>query len=295
MELYQIKTFLKVAELNNITRSAEELNTSQPAVSAHIKALEEELDIKLFNRNSRGMELTERGEKLKGTAEDVLGSVESMYLLAELLRKESNIDVHISTNTYPEALKLNELLSITAKKYPDVNYTFSHGNSAKILRDIRNEVFDCGYIFGKNKYHDIESIKLNNIPLKFIAPYAWKEKMPAMDFGVAAGLPWVFMTEDCPLLMEVNKILNGLSTDLNIAVRVDHENQILNLVESGMGLSLIPEFALKDSEENNRIHVYHDVDINIDLSFVYLKRKEGESQLRMLKELLPLSHKLAFQ
>jgi DNA-binding transcriptional LysR family regulator len=59
VELYQLKTFVPVAEEGNLTRAAEKLFISQPAISAQIKALEEELRVELFRRSARGMTLTE--------------------------------------------------------------------------------------------------------------------------------------------------------------------------------------------------------------------------------------------
>ena len=61
MELYHLRTFVTVAEEGHLTRASERLFTSQPAVSAHIKALEEELGVTLFDRTPRGMQLTPAG------------------------------------------------------------------------------------------------------------------------------------------------------------------------------------------------------------------------------------------
>ena len=64
MELYQFRKFAAVAELGHLTRAAERLHVSQPAVSAQIKALEDELGVTLFERVSSGMVLTSAGRKL---------------------------------------------------------------------------------------------------------------------------------------------------------------------------------------------------------------------------------------
>ena len=64
MELYQLRSFAAVAEENHLTRAAERLHLSQPAVSGHIKALEGELGVRLFERASTGMELTAAGKEL---------------------------------------------------------------------------------------------------------------------------------------------------------------------------------------------------------------------------------------
>ncbi|HEY1407941.1 MAG TPA: LysR family transcriptional regulator, partial [Promineifilum sp.] len=68
MEIYQLRTFVTVARESSITRAWELLFLSQPAVSAHIKAMEDELGLVLFDRTPRGMGLTSHGVKLLAKA-----------------------------------------------------------------------------------------------------------------------------------------------------------------------------------------------------------------------------------
>lgn len=72
MEFYQLRTFTMVAEEGHLTRAARRLNASQPAVSAHIKSLEDELRVSLFLRTPKGMVLTDAGKKLKAHADKAL-------------------------------------------------------------------------------------------------------------------------------------------------------------------------------------------------------------------------------
>lgn len=71
MELYQLKTFIEVARQGHLTRAAANLNAGQPAVCAHIKALEQELDIRLFDGTPKGMVLALAGNRLLGQAESI--------------------------------------------------------------------------------------------------------------------------------------------------------------------------------------------------------------------------------
>ena len=85
MEFYQLNTFVKVADEGNLTRAAERLFTSQPAISAQIKALEEELGVELFERSSRGMRLTAKGQLLYDQAAATLAAAEQLAALGATL------------------------------------------------------------------------------------------------------------------------------------------------------------------------------------------------------------------
>ena len=72
MEYYHLRTFVAVAEEEHLTRAAERLNASLPAVSAHIRGLEEELGVVLFSRTPKGMRLTDEGRALLVEARQAL-------------------------------------------------------------------------------------------------------------------------------------------------------------------------------------------------------------------------------
>lgn len=76
MDLRKLRYFLTVAEERNLGRAATQLHISQPPLTRQIKQLEEELEVQLFNRTPRGMELTEAGELLAQEARNILSLVQ---------------------------------------------------------------------------------------------------------------------------------------------------------------------------------------------------------------------------
>ena len=88
MELYQLRSFIAVAELAHLTRAAERLHVSQPALSAQIKALEDELGVHLFERTPAGMTLTAAGKRLLPEAAKVLADAAALYGKARAMEGE---------------------------------------------------------------------------------------------------------------------------------------------------------------------------------------------------------------
>jgi len=80
MEIYQLRTFVTVAQQGHLTQAAEVLHLSQPAVTAQIKAIEEEVGMPLFERTAGGVVLTLAGQELLPQAQDILAAARQLYL-----------------------------------------------------------------------------------------------------------------------------------------------------------------------------------------------------------------------
>lgn len=139
MELYQLKTFVKVADEGNLTRASEALFTSQPAISGQIKALEEGLGIQLFIRSSKGMLLTPAGRKLYQQARVTLDAAEQMKRQAQSLQNELVGELRIGMHTDYDFLRLGELYHSISRQYPALVSHFLQSSSATVIRELRND------------------------------------------------------------------------------------------------------------------------------------------------------------
>jgi len=110
MELYQLRSFVAVAELGQLTRAAERLHVSQPALSAQIKSLEDELATVLFERGAAGMTLTPAGRQLLPRAERVLAAAQALRAEALALRGEVSGRIRLGTVGDPELTRLPDVL-----------------------------------------------------------------------------------------------------------------------------------------------------------------------------------------
>ena len=111
MELYQLRGFVAVAESGHLTRAAERLHLSQPALSAQIKALEDELGVQLFERGPAGMSLTAAGKRLLPEATQLLADAASLHGKARAMEGTVAGRVRVGTLSYPEFIRLSDFLT----------------------------------------------------------------------------------------------------------------------------------------------------------------------------------------
>lgn len=147
MELKQLEFFLACAEYGSLGKAAEKLYTSQPNVSRVIRSLEEELKSPLFERTSRGLQMTAYGRDVHRYAVAVIKNTD----IIKGLRPYQKEDV-FSVSTYSSNV-MAKLLTELYLKYPDMKIEHRCGNIEEIIEHVRHGISEIGilYISRKNK------------------------------------------------------------------------------------------------------------------------------------------------
>jgi len=148
MELRHLKTFQLAAKHLNFTKAAQQLNFSQPAVTAQIQALEQELKQQLFIRIGKKTFLTPAGELLKTYTDEIFATIDKLETaFSELLQPQGNVTIAAAesycTNYFPYVIP--EYL----KHYPDVHIKLISHNSNEVIEGIESNKYDIGIIAGE--------------------------------------------------------------------------------------------------------------------------------------------------
>lgn len=136
MEIYQLRAFVTVARIGHLTRAAEVLHVTQPAVSGQIKALEEELGVALFDRKPGRIVLTRAGERMLPEAEKVLLASGALLAQARALQGEVSGVLIIGTVGDPESLRLGSLLGGLVSALPLLDIKTRAGDAEVLREDI---------------------------------------------------------------------------------------------------------------------------------------------------------------
>jgi DNA-binding transcriptional LysR family regulator len=289
MELYQLRTFAAVADEGHLTRAAERLHISQPAVSAHIKALEEAFQTRLFERTPSGMVLTPDGRVLLDHAERVLAAARTLQQAAEQLKGEIAGRLRIGTLADPELVRIGELFAKTVRRHPRLELELHQEVSGDALEGVREGRLDASFYFGDEPGPEIASIALRPMVYRVTAPIAWAARVAAADWAGIAALPWIVTPQSSTHNLLVSRLFGEHGIPMPaFHVEADNESVIETLVASGLGISLIREEHAKRAADENRICVWDKAALTTTLWFIHQKARDGDpliqALLRILKE-----------
>ena len=275
MELYQLRSFVAVAEAGHLTRAAEKLHVSQPAVSAQIKALEDELELLLFERTSSGMVLTAAGHRLLGDAEKVLAAAQLLRNEAKALKGQVAGKARVGTMSDPGFIRVGEFLNLTVERYPLLQVELHHEITGAAFAKVRDGQLDASFYYGELEHPGIESLRLRGVTYRVAAPAAWKSRVVDADWSEIATQPWIITPSISTHQKLVRELFDKHGIEPTKVVEADQESVIANLVVSGVGLSLIREELALELEAAGEVCLWHDVRLHTTLWFIYpLARKD---------------------
>ncbi len=286
MELYQLRSFVAVAGERHLTRASVKLNISQPAVSAHIKALEQEFGLPLFTRTPSGMELTSKGKQLAERAAAILEQVEAMKQLGMQLQGQPTGSIRIGLNRHAEFLRITPLYQQLQTRYPGIDVILNQSISGTILKQIRAGELDCGFILGGCEKSDITVIRLAGYRLRVVGPVAFQERLEMADLAGLAGFPWIGFPADCPYSPIIEQYFIARGLHLKTGVIADQQSAIISMIESGVGLSLMLEEEAFAARERQQIALWPGGSFPIDLSFVHRSADKKSATLQAVLDVI---------
>ncbi|WP_374347914.1 LysR family transcriptional regulator [Chitinimonas sp.] len=269
MEIYQLKTFVTVAQQGHLTQAAELLHLSQPAVTAQIKALEEECGISLFERRAGGVQLTEAGRLLLVDAEAILAGSRSMLNRARSLKEQLVGKVRVGTILTPELIRLGPWLALMHARHPLIQIGTLQGISGTVLNDVRKKELEAGFFIGRNPYQTVEAIHLTDLEYVVVAPIAWREQLAGADWRELGRMPWVGASQ----FSSMSKLHAEIWREHNIAPKkvydIDQEQSMLVCVEAGLGLSILRREPAEAAASAGRLWIWGDTGARLALTFIY--------------------------
>lgn len=285
MDLIQLRAFVAVAHKGNLTRAAETLHVTQPAVSLQIKSLQATLEVSLFTRTPTGMVLTDDGMKLLPLAERILSQVQEFRQTAASLHSTITGSLAIGTILDPEFTRLGAFLKTLVETYPQLATRLQHGMSGTVLQQVRTGSLDVGFYVGQpGKEFHVQA--LTSFSYFVVGPRGWKNRVAGKDWRALAELPWIWTPAESAHNRLLNKIFSEHQAMPHTVAMVDQEPSMLDLVKSGIGLSLIREsIALREAHAHGLV-IADAVSVPTELTFISLAKRKNEPAIAAIFGLL---------
>lgn len=280
MDLQQLEYFITVAKYKNFTTAAKEFYISQPCISHQIKALEVELGVELFIRNTRSVELTDAGEIFLQDATNAVNMLKhSMYRLQQ--NNENIMKLSIGNLAAPTRNFLPLIVQEFKKVHPNIKVQLYRKDAAGLLHDASNGAYDIYF----STFHDL--MPLNDISTKIIQTDHYCLVTPkdhlatrhiALDYEMLANEPFVFMDPSRAVTMhqQILEICKQMGFTPRIVSTYPLYEDILFAVESGIGISILPYRSKEYMNNSNLTYTLLDsTNISIALALAWHKNTDN--------------------
>ena len=286
MELYQLRGFAAVAELGHLTRAADRLHLSQPALSAQIKALEDELGVELFDRVPGGMALTAAGHRLLPEALKVVAAAQVLRGAAASFKGEVSGRARVGTLSDPDFIRLGQLLSRATELYPLIDIELHHEVSGAAFDKVRDGALDASFYYGERVHPDVGTTALRTVVYRVAAPGAWRKEVDGATWETIAEQPWIIpppISTHHALAASLFATRGGAPAKL---VEADNEAVLRSLVVAGVGIALLREDVAQQAQDAGEACIWSDTRLTTTLQFIYPRARRDEPIIGALRSVV---------
>ena len=294
MDLKQIASFVRVAEMGSFTRAALALGLPQPLLSRHVRQLEVELHQTLLLRNGRGVSLTEAGMVLLEHGRGILHQIALVREEMESVRDA--LGGHVSIGLPPS---LSRLITVPLtlefrKRMPHAHLTLTEGFSVAMNEGLRSGRLDMAVVYNTPHSPDIESRLLHREALVLVASQASVKNLkgpalkPKMALSALANLPLIVPSRPNAFRILLDTELTRLNLKPRIEMEVDGLNAILDLVAQGLGFAVLPPYTLNNFAAPHPFstHQLHRPQLACELMLVTSARRPSTQTHKSVQTLL---------
>lgn len=289
LELY--KVFYTVAKCGSLTKAAEELYISQPAVSQSIKQLETQLGVSLFNRTHRGMELSAQGGKvIFHKVEEALGLFHEAQVMLSQINSSATGTIRIGASDTIFEYVLSDKIVEFREKYPAVKIELVSDYSPQTLEELKNAEIDVAFVNLPMQVD--EALLLHGNFQRLTDVFIVGEKYAELS-GESIALaelkkyPLITLGKDTVATKSLNGFLSSVGINLSPSIEVGSFELMKRLVAKGMGVGVIPkEYAEKELADGTLKIVETDPALSVrSVGMVLPKNATASYALRMFIEL----------
>jgi DNA-binding transcriptional LysR family regulator len=284
----QLQTILALAEYGSFIAAASLLKTSQPAVTRTVKHVEEVLGIKLFDRNTRSVQITDAGKEFAAVAARMLNDLKITLRSMRELSDQRRGQIIISSIMSVANGKLPGLVSAYRLDHPGIELHVRDGVHGTVIEDVRSGAADFGITYLDDLPDPFVSVRVGGEAFTVVLPrnheLARKKSLSLSDLK---GAPLVSLPSDSRTRRVIDGAASSAGLTLNHVVTVSQFATMLGFVRAGIGLAIAPKSGVASflGRELSAVPI-RGRPLARDLGIVTLKEREPSPAANGLMSLL---------
>lgn len=270
MNLSLFKTYIRVVETQNLSRTAEDFGVSQPAVTKQIQTLEDMYGVLLLERSGRSLKMTEAGEILYHHARELTRSMDKLEKAMEDIAESRKGNLLLGASTIPGQYILPALIKGFKEGHPHISISLEIADTEKIFNKISERELDLGVVGGW-----VNQRKVDGFPWledELVAVVAEDHKLAGQSECSLTDLRnerWIFREKGSGTRKAVEELMtaNHLNKDdIEVYMEAGSTESVLAMVEAGMGVSIVSRWVIRSGKQP------------AGLSYLQLKGREAGAQ-----------------
>jgi DNA-binding transcriptional LysR family regulator len=256
LEWYRI--FLQTARKGNFTKAAQELHITQPSVSYAIKQMEESLEIKLFHRLSKGVELTEEGKALLSYVEQSFSLLDAAQEHVEKLKQFTEGEIRIGASDSLIKHLLLPQLNIFRKEYPDIRIRLSHGKTPDIIERLKEGAIDCAIIHMPISDSQLDIQILSTLEDCFVVGEAFQEMASRpLSTNELMKLPLLLLSPGSSTRFFVEQWFAAKGFTVKPDIELGSIDLLVEFARQGFGAAFITRFFVREELRSGKLYELH--------------------------------------
>ncbi len=291
MDINQLEVLVAVAREKSFSRAAEVLHRTQPAVSQAVRRLELEIGEKLFDRSSKDGTLTLAGEVLLDYAKQMLNLRQTAHTAIREMRDLHHGKVTISANEHT-VFYLLPVIEAYRRLYPQIKIEVQRGVASRIPKEIMAREAELGIVSFKPNDNSVVSTTVCTDELTLIVspnhPLANNTSVSVKDLGSET---FIAHNAPSPYREKVIETFEKYQTKLNISVELPSLEAIKRLVETGIGVALVPKLTAQSEIASGQLKALSVKEMKLErkLNIIYRKNSvlshAAKSFLKLAKDI----------
>lgn len=287
MDIRHLRTFVTIAHLGSLTKAAETLHVTQPAISGQLKNLEEELGMKLLNRGATSMVLTPAGSDLLLRAEKTLEAFGEFLECARSQHGQVGGQLDLGVVMFdPVDIRLGAFVREITDRFPGIKLNLQSGRNSSFKESVVAGRLDGAIALSRGYDSRVAETLLQEVKFSVVAPRRWS--LPAGDalLPALATLPWIRMRAGSQHHEMITEILSARRIKPIETVEADHESVIQALVAAGIGIGLLRDELAQQEARAGNVVVLDSLFATGRLVFMHAADRSGDRALAAVKECL---------